>query len=348
MTRRARILGGCWILVFWASVQLSVVRAGGCAGMPDMTPCTPDGIDCTLDQCQNQVCVHPPAPPGTACGGIPPECHRNVCDLNGACVLEQLGDGAACFDDGNACTSDVCVGGFCNHPVKPDLTACPDDGNDCTDNYCLSGFCFHPNTPDGGPCSSDGNECSDDVCLNGLCEHNCVPEGTECRVAPGRLGACKVSGTSCSCVDRGRCCLATGCTDLLLDACNLQGGIYQGDGTSCYVQNVAINQTKAILSWTGNGAPTYDLAYARVVPAASFSGNYSTFATPMGGTCVFGCAVPTTSYTIGCKGTPPPTNMDMWLVRDRGGVCTGSWDEAGNQFRSRDVGALGVPASVCP
>ena len=72
------------------------------------------------------------------------------------------------------------------------------------------------------------------------------------------------------------------------------------------------------------------------------------FVTPMGGTCVFGCGLVVSSYANGCKGTPPPTGIDMWLVRERGGMCTGSWDEAGSQAGTRDGGATGVPASVCP
>ena len=79
--RRTGILVVCLILVACAAGQLGLVRAGGCVGMPDGEPCTPDGIECTLDECRNQVCVHPLAPEGTACGGIAPACHQNVCDV---------------------------------------------------------------------------------------------------------------------------------------------------------------------------------------------------------------------------------------------------------------------------
>ena len=132
------------------------------------------------------------------------------------------------------------------------------------------------------------------------------------------------------------------------DACNLQGGAYGGDGTSCSIQNVRVNQTKAVMTWTPTTAPSYDLTWARVVPATSFNGNFGVFVDTTGGSCVFGCGTTASSYTIGCKGVPAPGGMDMWLVRERGGACTGSWDEKGNQRGTRDTGAMGVPASVCP
>ena len=346
--RRTGILVVCLILVACAAGQLGLVQAGGCVGMPDGEPCTPDGIECTLDECRNEVCVHPLAPEGTACGGIAPACHQNVCDVVGICLPERLPDGAACFDDGNPCTADSCMSGFCTHGSLSDGSSCPDEGNDCTEDYCQSGFCTHPPAPDGAACSGDGNDCTDDVCLGGICDHACLPEGTECPLVPGRLGACKLNGGNCGCVDRGRCCLANGCTDLLQDACNLQGGAYGGDGTSCNIQNVRVNQTKAVMTWTPTTAPSYDLTWARVVPATSFNGNFGVFVDTTGGSCVFGCGTTASSYTIGCKGAPAPGGMDMWLVRERGGACTGSWDEKGNQRGTRDTGAMGVPASVCP
>jgi hypothetical protein len=44
-----------------------------------------------------------------------------------------------------------------------------DDGNPCTDETCVAGYCSYADN--GTACSSDGSSCTTDVCLTGSCTH---------------------------------------------------------------------------------------------------------------------------------------------------------------------------------
>ncbi len=128
----------------------------GCTAGP--TPCA-DGIDCTVDACDelNQLCDH--TPDSSACddgifcngaeectlagcaGGIPPCPNGSLCDeVLDICTAPPtpcLNDDEC--DDGNACTDDRCVLGFCAAIFN---TLPCDDANDCTENdTCDNGAC---------------------------------------------------------------------------------------------------------------------------------------------------------------------------------------------------------------
>ncbi len=73
-------------------------------------------------------------------------------------------------NDGNACTDDVCVSGYCTHPSN--THAC-NDGNACTTNdVCAGGTCVGGATL---PCD-DGDACTANNCIpaTGLCEHPAI------------------------------------------------------------------------------------------------------------------------------------------------------------------------------
>jgi len=96
--------------------------AGACASVPvpDGTACSPldwDDKQCTSDVCFSGACAHPPAPPGTPCGWwVDGACDDpDSCDGAGACLENNLPDGAACASDGLPCTKDVCDNGVCAH-----------------------------------------------------------------------------------------------------------------------------------------------------------------------------------------------------------------------------------------
>jgi len=337
----------CLVLFSLVSAQLDPARADECAGRPDFTSCTEDANSCTSDYCLNGVCNHPNRPAGDPCDPPNPPCRKNECDAGGTCIQVMLPDGAACPDEGNPCTDDKCSSGQCVHPNKVLFTACPDDANECTVDFCDNGVCTHPPKNDAVLCNSDGNPCTADACRNGVCAHECFADGTGCTTAGGQPGACKTVGAGCNCFSTGRCCLPSQCSNLVESDCTSQLGTYIGDGTTCYVQSVIIGSTKTVLSWAGNGSGTYDIAFARVVNAAVFNGDFSVFSSPTGGSCASGCGVSTTSYDISCKGVPLPPGMDMWLVRDRGAGCPGSWND-GYQVGTRDAGSTRVPSAVCP
>ncbi len=137
--------------------------------------CSDDGLSCTDDICSGGgTCTH--------------NANDNVCLIAGSCydnmaidpanecqwcVVSQLNtgwtgkaNGAACSDDGNPCTDDICNGSSpstCIHP-NDDTNTCTDN-NDCTDNdMCTSGTCSGQTYTcnDNGTCNSD-----DDVCTCG-------------------------------------------------------------------------------------------------------------------------------------------------------------------------------------
>jgi len=65
-----------------------------CNCMPDGTPCPGDGDSCTCDICKNEVCTHPPIPPGVPAG---PACDAYLnCGLYG----DGLWDVCMVFPDG--------------------------------------------------------------------------------------------------------------------------------------------------------------------------------------------------------------------------------------------------------
>jgi len=151
---------------------------GVCAATCAQNDDCDDANGCTTDACLNGTCVHA----ANVCDDDNP-CTLNDCnEFSGACTFPSLdcppdevcvaGDCVAfCTensecDDGSACTSDVCVEGFCVlQPVDCD------DADDCTQDVCnpLSGECVHT-----------AKECDDDeVCRNAVCYPPCT-EDADC------------------------------------------------------------------------------------------------------------------------------------------------------------------------
>ena len=138
---------------------------GLCGGGSDH-PCD-DGIDCTLDACDetDDRCVHTP--------------DHAACDDDNACTDDACAEGVGCEStandenactDGDTCTVDACRDGVC---VGTDVD-CPDDGDPCTRLVCdPSGF--------DGNCDlvladNEGGECDDglfctlnEFCTDGVC-----------------------------------------------------------------------------------------------------------------------------------------------------------------------------------
>lgn len=120
----------------WCNGQeICDVLLGGTAGTP---PALSDGVDCTLDTCDevNDMIVHTPddslCDDGDPCNGV------ETCDPVLGC---QSGTPLVC-DDGNECTTDFCdaVTGGCVFQPVVDGTAC-DDGDITTVTECIAGEC---------------------------------------------------------------------------------------------------------------------------------------------------------------------------------------------------------------
>ncbi len=85
-------------------------------------------------------------------------CTRDTC-VDGYCVYTPRADGASCHD-GDPCTiDDVCVGGVCSGALRD----CA-DADLCTVDSCVSGGCVH----DPMICD-DGDPCTIDFCAGGTC-----------------------------------------------------------------------------------------------------------------------------------------------------------------------------------
>ncbi len=268
--------------------------AGQCSHTPQSpgTSCEADGDLCTVDQCDEAgLCVtvdnvscadpidecdggelcnpgtglcelQPDAADGTPCSGNgESDCSGADTCLSGACEDNDLGAGAGCLDDGNACTDDVCDGlGACTHPFN---TAPCDDGLFCNGpDTCSGGTCsVHAGDPcaegsecadncnetdndcfgdEGAACSDDGNECTDDVCDgSGACTHPDATDGTSC--TGNGVGDCSEADTCLAgtCQDNdlkaGTGCPDDGneCTDDVCDGLGACTHPNATDGTSC-------------------------------------------------------------------------------------------------------------------
>ena len=131
----------------------------GCVFAPNSAPCD-DGDPCTLgDRCEDGACTGADA---LLCDDGN-ECTTDVCVPGKGCEFQNA-DGELC-EDGDLCTEgDVCLGGQC----KAGKAVSCDDGNPCTDDWCESlAGCAHGWNE--APCE-DGDPCTvDDRCMHGAC-----------------------------------------------------------------------------------------------------------------------------------------------------------------------------------
>lgn len=129
-------------------------------------------------------------------------------------------------DDADACTTDSCEGGLCQHAgvvsdeCSPmcDVPANCDDGDACTTDECDDGVCANALIDGCGACEDetdceDNDPCTFDGCDgDNLCGHD--------RVQTAACDACEDDGActtdeSCACADcfaEARCVAATDCT----------------------------------------------------------------------------------------------------------------------------------------
>ena len=228
-----------------------------------------DGLTCTSGACNGG-------------GQCIPELDSQFCIIAGACVAAgtissgnscqacqpslsvnsytSLVDSTPCNDDGNECTSDVCLAGVCNTPIT-NGTVCG-DGNECLVNECQSGACNTAPKSNNTPCTDDGNECTSDVCLAGACNTllangTVCGDGNECLVNECQSGACNTAPKSDNtpCTDDGNECTNDVC---LSGACNtpLADGAACGDGNECLVN--ACQAGACDVSSIADGTPCTD------------------------------------------------------------------------------------------
>ena len=178
----------------------------GCVHTPNQTECD-DQNQCTeLDLCLGGSCVGSGA---VDCNDGNP-CTSDICLPDKGCTYTALEGGCS---DGNPCTvNDYCDAGLCVSGV----TLVCDDANPCTEDACTpDGICEY--VPNQDPCD-DGNECtSGDVCANGTCtgpqlvdcddDNPCTKES--CKPAVG----CKTDMLSGPCEDGDSCTIGEQCVN---------------------------------------------------------------------------------------------------------------------------------------
>lgn len=157
--------------------------SGACppdADYPQGTPCF-IGVTCSAFpyECNaDGACVSVPQ-------GIP--CTQSIQCATGVCISDFCA--AACTDDGNPCTYDVCNGGVCQHPPKPPATLCGDNGNECTVQQCDgSGGCQTTFLGTQTNCGQTPTQPCDalDFCDGaGNCTENVRSAGSTCRPSAG-------------------------------------------------------------------------------------------------------------------------------------------------------------------
>ncbi|MBI5533374.1 MAG: hypothetical protein HY898_11710 [Deltaproteobacteria bacterium] len=171
------------------------------------TPCTDDGLLCTVDQCSAGACVHPAGNVGTICRAAQGECDvAEACDgASTTCPANGFkADGTTCTTDGNPCTLDQCGSGVCAHPAGNAGTVCRPVNGECdVAESCTGSSTSCPADgfkTDGTACTTDGNPCTLDECASGACAHPPGNAGTECRAAGGICDVAEnCTGTSATC-----------------------------------------------------------------------------------------------------------------------------------------------------
>lgn len=145
-------------------------------------PVVDDGIECTVDLCDEELDQVVNQPDGGRCDDLDP-CTDDLCDAANGCTnpfnVAPCDDGDLCTID-DACLEGACAGIevicddtlYCNgvESCDPDSGDClkgeapaTDDGVDCTDDSCDEDADEVINQPVDTPCD-DGDPCTDDWC----------------------------------------------------------------------------------------------------------------------------------------------------------------------------------------
>ncbi|MEM6786454.1 MAG: hypothetical protein AAF928_06965 [Myxococcota bacterium] len=189
----------------------------------DGNPCTADGCNTDIGQCDNVAVPDGPLEGVQTVG----DCQAVVC---AAGVETTVPDDTDPFDDGNACTEDVCVAGTPQNDNLPEGTSCG------SISVCdANGMCVGCNEP--SDCDGNDTFCQTITCNAGVCGVSNTPSGTplpagqqlanECLLRQCNGGGVAVTvnranGTSC---DDGQYCNGS-------DSC-LSGNCSQHAGSPC-------------------------------------------------------------------------------------------------------------------
>ena len=227
------------------------------------TPACSDGIDCTIDVCDelSDTCSYVPSDgycdDGNLCNGT------ETCDILGGC---QSGSPLVCDDD-DLCTTDSCAPatGCVFDPID-----CSDDLL-CTEDICTDGVCSHPPVtcpgeqlcdPTDGVCKEclGDQHCPDDglwctgteVCVEGACTHEdepCDPAQQCVEAQQTCLNGIPCTTHSECVVANNNCCEWDQCGTLVLGLCDPAIPMMYGDVTGALIgapPNGTVNLTDVL------------------------------------------------------------------------------------------------------
>jgi hypothetical protein len=214
-------------------------------------------------------------------------------------------------DDNDACTSDVCSAGACQHSAEPPETLLPPELQTAGD--CLDATCGGGQVPNDNDLPDDGNECTSDACTNGVPSSSPVPDGDLCAqgngdtccagiciVGPGGPGVCVVSTTTS--LPRGTTLPPLTTTTLCLPDCTGKQCGDNGCGGSCGNCDDGLTCTTDICEATG-------------VCSAAIDGSW----------CVIdGSCWPQGQVNLAnqCEHCDPTASQTVWTPRPDGSACS--------------------------
>lgn len=250
-----------------------------------------DGDNCT----ENDRCSAAGVCAGSAkdCSNLTNTCRTGVCDAsNGNCVTTPQPDNTPCAADNFACTDDVCQGGNCEHPLKPDVCFI---NNQCVSNNATnpSNACqkCNPGVNITTWSANNGASCNDGV----SCTTNDVCSGSTCG---GTLVGCFINN-ACVAEDTPR------------------------DNTSCFVCEPTVNPSTFTMLPQGSACPVQD-NLACTTQACGSTGNCE--ATIDAGFCVINnqCIVSGTQNPANeCQTCNPAVSTTAWSNKANNTSCNG-------------------------
>ena len=190
-----------------------------------------DGIECTVDSCEEPNCIHGPV--DSLCDDANP-CTADVCDRVGGCSNANVADGTDCVDPGGA--NGACTAGVCSSGCTSDADC--DDAFACTTNTCDAdtGICDAPARDDAA--CDDGNPCTVDACAVTGCNNTPAADDAACTTAGGAMGLCASGACVTGCTTDAECDDGVSCTsdscDVSIGACvNVPEDSACDDGVDC-------------------------------------------------------------------------------------------------------------------
>jgi hypothetical protein len=264
-----------------------------CVGCEEDADCN-DGIECTVDRCNESVCESLTKPVGSACSA-------------GICDGEAKADSCApCIDDASTGLDTGCTTAQPKCDTEQTPAACSackqaddcDDGNECTTDGCDQGVCEHLTLVSGTPC--DGGYCNGvpgvELCVAFPCKTDAdCDDGVACTVESCESLHCAYSADHDECPDSGdvctpnRCTVGTGCqaVDVARSADLLKNGDFEAghvdwiEKSSTYDQVIFVYgyiptlqpHTSPYVAWLGGGEGGLDesnsLAQVVHIPAGT-------------------------------------------------------------------------------